>query len=252
MSMPEWDDSSTRSWDSVADDWIRHADANDYRNELLLPLTLDLLGDVRGLEILDLGCGEGGYSRELAARGANVVGVDGSARLISAARGRAAQAGLEVEYLCANANALHPIGTASRDVVVAAMVLMDVEDYAGTIGEIWRVLRSGGRLLMSILHPCFSAPGAEWVKSEAGDLLFFKVDRYLQAAEWEDFITARFRQPVIRRHQPLEAFLRPLLGRGFVLRDLREPGAPATPSSSPRLERLNRIPYFLFLSWQKP
>src|SRR5438477_13204952 len=94
LVMPDWDDSSTRSWDSIADDWVRHADTNDYRNDLLMPLMLELLADVRGSSILDLGCGEGGYSRELARRGAKVVGVDGSSRLIARARERAP----DIEY----------------------------------------------------------------------------------------------------------------------------------------------------------
>lgn len=215
-----------------------------------MPLMLELLGDVQPLQILDLGCGEGGYSRALATRGADVVGVDGSATLIAEAKRRAAEAGLEIDYHCSNASSLQPLASESFDIVVAAMMLMDVEDYAGAVSEAWRVLRPRGRLFMSILHPCFSAPGADWVKSEAGELLFFKVDRYLDEAQWEDFITARFRDPVIRRHRPLQDFMKPLIDLGFVLRDFREPGAPAAPS--PRLERLDRIPYFLFMTWQKP
>ena len=251
--MAEWDDSSTRSWDAGADDWVRHADSNDYRNQLLLPLTLDILGDVRGLKILDLGCGEGGYSRALAARGASVVGVDGSPRLIAEARRRAAEARVDVECLCSNANSLQPLRSKSFDVVLAAMVLMDVKDYVGTIEETWRLLRPRGQLLVTISHPCFSAPGAEWVKSATGELLFFKVDRYLQQSEWQDFIAAGFREPVIRRHKPLQDFIGPLLHRGFLLRAFREPGTPAThPPRSSRLDRLDRIPYFLFMSWQKP
>ena len=69
--MGEDDDSSTQSWDRVADDWVAHADANDYRNHFLLPRMLALVGDVRGRRILDLGCGEGGYARAFAGRGAD-------------------------------------------------------------------------------------------------------------------------------------------------------------------------------------
>jgi hypothetical protein len=47
-SMADWDDSSTRSWNAIADDWVRHADKNDYCNDLLMPSMLELLGDVRG------------------------------------------------------------------------------------------------------------------------------------------------------------------------------------------------------------
>jgi len=251
--MPDRDDSSTRSWDAVADDWVAHADENDYRNYFLMPLTLELLGDVRGVRILDVGCGEGGHTRELAARGANVVGVDGSPELVAVAKRRAAKAGHKIEYVCANASSLEPIQRESFDSVLASMVLMDVEDYQGAVDQLWRVLLPGGTFLMSITHPCFSAPTSEWVRTEFGEPRYFAVDRYFDRAAWDDFITPRFRRPVLRRHQPLQDFVRPLLERGFLLRDFREPSATAEHlRRSERLRYLTRVPYFLFMCWQKP
>ncbi len=247
--MADWNDSSTRSWDSIADDWVRHADTNDYRNDLLMPFMLELLGDVRGISILDLGCGEGGYSRELAKRGAKIVGVDGSSRLVARARERAP----DIDYVVANANGLQPIQSESFEIVMASMSLMDVEDYEGAIDEAWRVLRAGGRLFMSITHPCFSPPVSGWIKSETGELKFFAVDRYMEHAEWDDFIADSFARSVVRRHKPLQDFIGPLLRRGFLLRAFHEPGASEEQSrASPRLERLNRIPYFLFMTWERP
>ena len=64
------DDSSTRSWEAAADDWIAHADISDYQNLFLQPRMFRLAGDVAGKRVLDLGCGEGAYSRALAGRGA--------------------------------------------------------------------------------------------------------------------------------------------------------------------------------------
>ena len=253
MTTPDWTDSSTRSWDVIADDWVTHADQNDYRNYVLLPLTLELLGEVSGLRILDLGCGEGGYGRELTARGARVIGVDGSPRLIAVAQRRAAEAGHTIEYVCANASALESIPAQSFDTVLASMSLMDVENYEASVDEIWRVLVSTGTLLMSITHPCFSAPTSRWIPEDVGEPRHFAVDRYFERAVWDDFITAKFRRPVLRRHRPLEDFVRPLLTRGFLLRDFREPRAtPEHLEKSARLRHLTRVPYFLFMSWQKP
>src|SRR5438094_148859 len=96
------DDTSTRSWEGIADDWVAHADTNDYRNHYLMPRMLAMLGDVSGKNILDLGCGEGGYARELARRGANVTAVDGSARLIEIARQRASAEGVDIRFVHAN------------------------------------------------------------------------------------------------------------------------------------------------------
>ena len=251
--MGEDDDRSTRSWDRVADDWVAHADANDYRNHFLIPRMLALVGDVRGRMILDLGCGEGGYARELAARGAEVVGVDGSARLIEVARARAADAGLStVRFVRANAAALRDVATSSIDIVVAAMSLMDVENYDGAIAEAHRVLVEGGSLAMSITHPCFSAPVSAWVRDQAHGLRHFAVDRYLDRAAWESFITTSFRAPVVRRHRPLEDYLRAPIAAGFRLSAFLEP-APTDDERrmSRRFEKLLRIPYFIFMRWEK-
>jgi ubiquinone/menaquinone biosynthesis C-methylase UbiE len=247
------DDSSTRSWDRVADDWIAHADTNDYRNHFLMPRMLALLGDVRGRTILDLGCGEGGYTRELARRGARVLGVDGSARLIEVARARASAAGLSgVRFMRANAAALRDVATSSIDTVVAAMSLMDVENYGGAIGEAHRVLVEGGSLTMSITHPCFSAPVGAWVRDEANGLQHFAVDRYLDRAAWDSFITESFRTPVVRRHRPLEDYLRAPIAAGFRLREFFEPAATEQEQAkSRRFAKLSRIPYFIFMRWQK-
>src|SRR5947208_16303026 len=110
------EDSSTRSWDAIADDWVAHADSNDYRNHYLMPRMLALLGDVRGKNVLDLGCGEGGYARELAKRGARVTGVDGSPRLVEVARSRST---IDIQFIHANANARHARESCSFDRVVA-------------------------------------------------------------------------------------------------------------------------------------
>jgi ubiquinone/menaquinone biosynthesis C-methylase UbiE len=248
------EDSSTRSWNAVGESWVSHADDNDYRNFFLMPRMLEMLGDVSGKRILDLGCGEGGYSRQLKRRGANIVGVDGSETLVRIARERAAAENLDVPFICANANALQTIADNSYDLVVASMSLMDVEDYPGAVSEIRRVLCSGGSLLMSITHPCFSAPLSEWERDpdDRRNLLFFKVDHYFDRAVWEDMITKDFSAPVLRRHRTLQDYIEVLLLEGFLLRTFCE-GEPTKDelSKSYRFRKLARIPYFLFMRWQK-
>jgi SAM-dependent methyltransferase len=246
-------DTSTETWEAVADDWIGHAGTNDYRNQFLMPRTLDMIGDLRGRRVLDLGCGEGGYAREMARRGARVVGVDGSSRLIDVARERTNEEGVEVVYYQANASALDPIDSASFDLVLASMSLMDVEDYPGAMSEADRVLVSGGELLMSITHPCFSAPVSKWIRDGGGPPRFFAVDRYFDRAVWPDHITSAFRAPVLRRHRTLEDYLSGALAAGLELREFREPAASDDDVRlSARFEYLTRVPYFLFMRWRKP
>jgi ubiquinone/menaquinone biosynthesis C-methylase UbiE len=242
-------DSSTQSWDAIADDWTSHADTNDYRNVFLIPVTLELLGNVSGKTVLDLGCGEGGYSRILRGLGASVMGVDGSERLIRIA---AERSGDSSHYLVRNANNLHGLADASFDMVLATMSLMDIEDYPGAVAEIHRVLRPGGRLLMSITHPCFSGPQSKWKRSASGELEYFQVDRYMERQTWEEYVTAKFRHPVLFRHMPLADYVNPLLAAGFRMTRFHEPlPTQEQIDKAPRLARLRRIPYFLFLDWTR-
>jgi ubiquinone/menaquinone biosynthesis C-methylase UbiE len=245
-------DSSTRSWDAAADDWIAHADTSDYQNLFLQPRMLALAGDVSGKQLLDLGCGEGSYARELARRGARVTGVDGSSTLIDAARTRSAAAGLDIEFRCLNANALNGIADNAFDMIVASMVLMNVEDYPGAIREAHRVLAPGGALCVSITHPCFSAPVSDWVHGKGKKPRHFAVDRYFERIAWEDRITPAFRAPTLRRHRPLEDYMKGAIDAGFVLREFQEPMATEDElKASARFLPMTRVPYFLFMRWQK-
>ena len=247
------DDSSTRSWDAAARDWIAHADASDYQKLFLQPRMLAFAGDAAGRRVLDLGCGEGSYSRELSRRGARVTGVDGSGTLIDVARQRAAAAGLDIEYHCLNANALTVATDRAFDLIVASMVLMNVEDYPGAVREAHRVLTPGGMLCMSITHPCFSAPVSDWVGGKGQRARHFGVDRYFERSAWEDRIAPTFRTPTLRRHRPLEDYMQGAIDAGFVLLTFEEPMATAEDlRASARFEPMTRIPYFLFMRWAKP
>jgi ubiquinone/menaquinone biosynthesis C-methylase UbiE len=247
------DDSSTRSWDAAAADWIAHADTSDYQNLFLRPRMLALAGDVSGRRVLDLGCGEGAYARALAARGARVTAIDGSPALIDAARERASAAGLAIDHRCLNANDLQGVADGSFDVIVSSMVMMNVEDYDGTMREAFRVLAPGGALCVSMTHPCFSAPVSDWVGGKGRKPQHFAVDRYFERIAWEDRITGKFRHPTRRQHRPLEDYIGGALRAGFALTQFQEPMATDEDlRASARFAPMTRVPYFLFLRWEKP
>lgn len=250
--MPFPEDSSTRSWESFADSWVAHADTNDYRNGFLMPHALEMLGVVTGLDILDLGCGEGGYSRELALRGARVIGIDGSQRLIEIARQRTTSASLAIDFRQVNASHMDEIPGCSFDRVLASMSLMDVEDYPAAIRHIARVLRPRGELLMSITHPCFTPPVSKWMRDDSGRGKYFMVDRYFDRIAWDDWMAPGLAQPVLRRHQPLEDFMKAPLAAGLLLREFLEPSVSDEEARRfRRFWKLQRIPYFLFMRWTR-
>ena len=140
----------------------------------------------------------------------------------------------------------------SFDLIVASMVFMNVEDYAGAFREAHRVLAPRGAICMSITHPCFSAPVSDWVRGKGQRPRHFAVDRYFERIAWNDRIAPSFRNPTLRRHRPLEDYMGGALQAGFALREFQEPMATdGEMKASARFEHLTRIPYFLFMRWQK-
>ena len=81
-------DEIIKKWDEASEAWLLSLKNNTWRNRLLLPILMNVLGDVKNKRILDSGCGEGEYSRKLAEKGADVLGIDGSPNLIQAAKER--------------------------------------------------------------------------------------------------------------------------------------------------------------------
>jgi len=114
------------------------------------PAMIRLAGDVDGRRILDAGCGSGPLSAELRTEGAIMTGFDGSPRMLALARQRL---GPDVPLYVADLAEPLPFADEAFDDVVASLVLHYLEDWAGPLGELRRVLKPGGRLILSVNHP---------------------------------------------------------------------------------------------------
>lgn len=115
------------------------------------------IGDVKGLNVLDYGCGNGRFSRVLERMAAGrVIGVDISPNMIAEAK--KSDPFSKVDYYETSNNKLSKIEDCSLDIVVANFVFImspTEEDMAQSMKEIFRVLKSTGRLIYAITHPAF-------------------------------------------------------------------------------------------------
>ncbi|MFH1140869.1 MAG: class I SAM-dependent methyltransferase [Chloroflexota bacterium] len=217
-------------WDSLAD-WFdkRQGDEGDlWHRALINPTVLRVLGAVDGQRLVDLACGNGALARQLARRGAQVTGVDASARLITLAERREASNPLGIRYHASDATQLSILGDASCEAVVCNMGLMDIADAERAIGEVYRVLRHNGRFVASIVHPCFDqGSGSAWIMEKSGTVatIWRKVGRYRALSErvavWNVGPGQVSSTP--HYHRPLSWYFRAFKAAGFVVTGLEEP-----------------------------
>jgi ubiquinone/menaquinone biosynthesis C-methylase UbiE len=144
-------------YNNTASRWVR-GEPSSLSDFTARPAVLGLCEPVVGLQILDLGCGEGYCSRELMRRGAQAVrGMDLSAGMIEAAQTREAQDRLGIDYEVGCATELTQFADASIDLVLAVFLFnyLTIAQTRQCMAEVMRVLRPGGRFIFSVPHPAF-------------------------------------------------------------------------------------------------
>lgn len=138
-------------YDEFAREYAAHAETSPHNALYERPAVLELLGDVHGRRVLDAACGPGLHADALLERGAVVMGVDASARMIGLARQRVGTAAdLRVHDL---AEPLDWVANDSFDLVLLALAINYVDDRVTTLRELRRVLRPDGALVVSTSHP---------------------------------------------------------------------------------------------------
>ena len=142
---------------AVANDYDSFAEAYSAENEASLlnayyerPAMLALAGDVAGRRILDAGCGSGPLFAALRDRGAIVTGFDKSAAMVELARRRL---GDDADLQVADLGGPLPFPDGEFHDVIASLVLHYLEDWGPGLAELRRVLKPGGRVLVSVEHP---------------------------------------------------------------------------------------------------
>ena len=120
----------------------------------------EAVGEVAGLDVLHLQCHIGFDSISLARRGARVTGADFSPASLAKGRELAARAGVEVEFVQADATALPAELHGRFDLVYSTIgVLCWIEDLAAWMRSVQVALRPGGRLVLVEIHPLFNMIG---------------------------------------------------------------------------------------------
>lgn len=158
-------------------------------------VVLSLLPPLSGLTVLDAGCGSGRYLRELRRRGAHAIGIDLSAAMLARARAETTQ--IARADICAL-----PIDLMSVDAVVCGLALGDVASLELALVELGRVLRPGGCIVYSVVHPVGGAQGWQRTfdargQSIAIDTYWHTADEHRQACAAAGLRVTAWEEPVL-------------------------------------------------------
>jgi 2-polyprenyl-3-methyl-5-hydroxy-6-metoxy-1,4-benzoquinol methylase len=238
-----------KEWNDASEVWVDFVrQGKDYfREELNNPGMLRLIGNVKGLEVLDIACGEGYNARILAGKSAKVTGVDLSRKLVEHAKSQEKKDQLGIRYYVSNSADLSRFPAKRFDVVTCFMALMDIEDYRGTISEVERVMSDNGRFLFSIVHPCFD------IIAESGEIertaTYFGV-----RSEPEPWRMERLLRPfdTTSFHRTLTDYSTALHKHGLVIRRLLEPKPTRNASAKfPLLKQVRLRPHSIIFETVK-
>jgi SAM-dependent methyltransferase len=182
---------------------------------------LEVLGDVRGKDVLEYGCGGGQWSIALARRGARPVGLDLSIRQLEHAGRLMRDGGASFPVVNADAERV-PFGDASFDVVFCDHGAMTFADPVRTVPEVARVLRPGGLFSFNIASPLLWLTIVDGDEAPAGTQL--RRDYFgMRRGAWEDTVEFQL---------PYGEWIRLFRSSGFEVLDLIELRPPARPRTT--------------------
>jgi SAM-dependent methyltransferase len=183
------------------------------------PLLRELLPNLNGLRILDLGCGFGWFCRWARANGAaSVTAVDVSARMLE--RARAATDDPAIDYVQADLESFQ-VPAASFELVYSSLAFHYLENLKRLLSAVHDGLTANGKLVFSVEHPIYTAPAHPgWCKDAQGETAW-PVNRYFEeGARSTDWLV----KGVIKQHRTLAAYFEMLLHSGFTISHVREWG----------------------------
>ena len=216
----------TTSWGKVADwydDYLK--DPDSYQSQVILPNLLRISDPKAGSSILDLACGQGFFSFQMAKKGAKVVGVDISKELIQIAVTQAKKEKVAVDFYVSSAHKLSIIKDKVCDTIVCVLAAQNIKELDQMLGECKRILKPKGRIIFVLNHPAFRIPQeSDWYFNEDKKKQGRVVYTYLSEKQFEIEMNPGKTNSAktISFHRPLQVYVKWLSKHGFAVTRLEE------------------------------
>lgn len=229
----------------VQSQYLAHRNRSDNPNDTLeRPIFLELTGDLRDLDIIDLGCGNAAFGKEALQQGArSYEGIEAAQAMVDLAcqmlAGTSGQVRHEKIELWQSLE--HQV-----DLVTSRLALHYVEHLNPVFQEIYKALRPGGRVIVSVEHPVITS---NFTSLATGRRTTWLVDTYFQPRAR---VHTWLGPEVTKYHRTLEEYFDLITGAGFKVERIREsrPQRDHFLDESEYYRRL-RIPLFLFIAASK-
>ncbi|PWU69211.1 class I SAM-dependent methyltransferase [Gracilibacillus dipsosauri] len=208
----------------------------------------ELIPELKGKIVLDLGCGFGWhcrYAREQQA--SSVIGVDISENMLQKAREMTNDP--LISYLKIPIEDIN-FSNSEFDVVISSLAFHYIKSFKLTCKKVYDCLKPGGRFVFSVEHPIFTSRNVQdWIYDEKGNRLHWPVDNYQIEGIRE---TIFLDENVTKYHRTISTYINNLIDTGFMIKAVKE----SVPSnemlkSIPEMKDETRRPMFLMVSVEK-
>lgn len=250
------------SWGNVADWYDDYLENNQdtYQAKVIWPNLLRLLEIKSGEKILDLACGSGFFSREIAKQNKNleITGVDVSPELIKLAQENSRDF-KNIKYLVASAESLTNLENNYFDKIICVLALQNIENVKLVFAEINRVVKSSGKILLVLNHPAFRIPGASsWLWDDVSKRQARRLDKYMSESKSEILMhpgQAENSEKTVSFHRPLQHYFKLIANAGLAVTRLEEWISHKSSETGPRKiaedQARHEFPLFLCLEIKK-
>jgi SAM-dependent methyltransferase len=209
------------------------------------PLFLELAGNFTNLDIIDLGCGDASFGKDALLQGArSYEGIEVSSSMLDIARQTLAGTSGKVRH---ESIQTWKAKAEQFDLVSSRLALNYVENLKPVFQEIYKALRPGGRLIISIEHPVITSNFASLAE---GRRTAWLVDNYFNSGARKHVWLG---SEITKYHHTLEEYFNLVKDTGFELISVRE-SCPKRENflTDAEYKRRLRIPLFLFFVARKP